>query len=146
MHKGKNYIIAFLLFFLIALTSFTCIYTMLSFGILGNNARNLLYIKKFNDKKGIRLANNKLQTKDFLIERGIPFAKTYGVIHNRKELYDFDFIYLPKKNFVIKPNQGSKGQGVYIVKYLEEPQSKTINTPLIEKKTLIQSKDKFQQR
>lgn len=81
---------------------------MLDFGILGNNARNLLYIKKFNDKKGIRLANNKLQTKDFLVERGIPFAKTYGIISNRKELYEFDFSYLPKKNFVVKPNHGSK--------------------------------------
>lgn len=93
---------------------------MLDFGILGNNARNLLYIKKFNDKKGIRLANNKLQTKDFLVERGIPFAKTYGIITNRKELYEFDFSYLPKKNFVVKPNQWSKWQGVYIVKYIEE--------------------------
>lgn len=93
---------------------------MFNFGILGNNARNLLYIKKFNDKKGIRLANNKLQTKDFLIERGIPFAKTYGIISNRTELYDFDFSFLPKKNFVVKPNQWSKGQGVYIVKYIED--------------------------
>lgn len=83
-------------------------YYMFDFGILGNNARNLLYIKKFNDKKGIRLANNKLQTKDFLIERGIPFAKTYGIITNRTELYEFDFSYLPKKNFVVKPNHGSK--------------------------------------
>ncbi|MFA7298382.1 MAG: tyrosine/phenylalanine carboxypeptidase domain-containing protein [Candidatus Absconditabacterales bacterium] len=99
---------------------------MLDFGILGNNARNLLYIKKFNNKKGIRLANNKLQTKDFLIERGIPFAKTYGVISNRTELYEFDFSYLPKKNFVVKPNHGSKGQGVYIVKYIEEEHSEKI--------------------
>ncbi|MFA6255697.1 MAG: tyrosine/phenylalanine carboxypeptidase domain-containing protein [Candidatus Absconditabacterales bacterium] len=102
---------------------------MLDFGILGNNARNLLYIKKFNDKKGIRLANNKLQTKDFLIERGIPFAKTYGIISHRKELYEFDFAYLPKKNFVVKPNHGSKGQGVYIVKYVEEEHSEEIIDP-----------------
>ncbi len=95
-------------------------HAMLDFGILGNNARNLLYIKKFNDKKGIRLANNKLQTKDFLSERWIPFAKTYGTISSRKELYEFDFSYLPKKNFVVKPNQWSKGQWVYIVKYIEE--------------------------
>lgn len=101
---------------------------MLDFWILGNNARNLLYIKKFNDKKGIRLANNKLQTKDFLVERGIPFAKTYGIISNRKELYEFDFAYLPKKNFVVKPNQWSKGQGVYIVKYIEEPKPEYIVT------------------
>lgn len=104
---------------------------MLDFGILGNNARNLLYIKKFNDKKGIRLANNKLQTKDFLVERGIPFAKTYGIISSRKELYEFDFAYLPKKNFVVKPNHGSKWQGVYIVKYIEEehPEEIVIEKP-----------------
>ena len=99
---------------------------MFDFGILGNNARNLLYIKKFNDKKGIRLANNKLQTKDFLVERWIPFAKTYGIISSRKELYEFDFSYLPKKNFVVKPNQWSKGQWVYIVKYIEEEQPEEI--------------------
>lgn len=98
------------------------------FWILGNNARNLLYIKKFNDKKAIRLANNKLETKNFLSERGIPFAKTYWIISNRNELYDFDFSYVPKKTFVIKPNQGSKGDGILIVKNIskqeEIPQKK----------------------
>lgn len=86
--------------------------------ILGNNARNLLYIRKFNDKKAIRLANNKLETKNFLSERWIPFAKTYAILKNRNELYEFDFSSLPKKNFVIKPNHGSKGNGIYITKYL----------------------------
>ena len=86
--------------------------------ILGNNARNLLYIKKFNDKKAIRLANNKLETKNFLSERWIPFAKTYAILKSRNELYEFDFSSLPKKNFVIKPNHGSKGNGIYITKYL----------------------------
>ncbi len=112
---------------------------MLDFGILGNNARNLLYIKKFNDKKGIRLANDKLQTKDFLVERWIPFAKTYGIISSRKELYEFDFAYLPKKNFVVKPNQWSKGQWVYIVKYIEEEYPVwIIETP--EPKTILQKR------
>jgi glutathione synthase/RimK-type ligase-like ATP-grasp enzyme len=41
------------------------------------NARNLLYIKKFNPKKTVRLADNKMKTKEFLSERGIPVAKTY---------------------------------------------------------------------
>lgn len=89
---------------------------MLDFGILGNNARNLHYIKKFNDKKSIRLADNKLETKRFLSERGIPFAKTYAIIKTRKELFDFDFSQLPKKEFVVKPNQGSQWKGIYVVK------------------------------
>lgn len=113
---------------------------MFDFWILGNNARNLLYIKKFNDKKWIRLANNKLQTKDFLIERGIPFAKTYGIIANRKELYEFDFAYLPKKNFVVKPNHGSKWQWVYIVKYIPEEYPEEI---IIEKKYISKKQKKL---
>ena len=35
-------------------------------GILGINARNLLYIKPYNKKKAILLADDKLKTKHFL--------------------------------------------------------------------------------
>lgn len=97
-----------------------CVVTMLSFWILGNNARNLHYIKKRNPRKAIWLANNKLQTKKFLWERGIPFAETYAVIKNRKQLSAFDFWTIPNKNFVIKPNHGSKGRGIMIVKRLSD--------------------------
>lgn len=93
-------------------------FCMLNFGILGINARNLLYIKKFNPKKGIRLANNKLETKLFLSERWIPVPETYWFIKNRKQLNDFNFSYLPKNNFVVKPNEGSKGRGVLILEIL----------------------------
>jgi glutathione synthase/RimK-type ligase-like ATP-grasp enzyme len=72
------------------------------------NARNLKYIKKFNPKKAIRLADNKLKTKKFLSLRGIPVPETYGVIDSRKALFDFDRNSLPEKEFVVKPNKGSK--------------------------------------
>ena len=35
-------------------------------GVLGINARNLLYIKPYNASKAILFADNKLQTKRFL--------------------------------------------------------------------------------
>ena len=91
---------------------------MLNYGVLWINARNLSYIKKFNWKKEIRLANDKLATKKFLSERWIPFAKTYEVIKDRKQLFDIDFWKLPSENFVIKPNRWSKWKGIYVVKYL----------------------------
>ena len=91
---------------------------MLNHGVLGINARNLSYIKKFNWKKEIRLANDKLATKKFLSERWIPFAKTYEVIKDRKQLFNIDFWKLPSKDFVIKPNRWSKGKWIYVVKYL----------------------------
>lgn len=93
---------------------------MFSFWILWNNARNLNYIKKFNPRKAIRLADNKQKTKNFLWERGIPFAETYALIKSRKELADFDFHTLENKNFVVKPNHGSKGRWISIVSYQGE--------------------------
>lgn len=93
---------------------------MFDFGILWMNARNLNYIKRFNPKKSIRLADNKIKTKIFLSERGIPVPQTYGIIKNRKQLYDFDFSNFPKKDFVVKPNKWSKWQWIFITKFLWE--------------------------
>ena len=92
---------------------------MLDFGILWMNARNLKYIKRFNPKKAIRLADNKLKTKKFLSLRGIPVPETFAIIDSRKTLFDFDRKSLPEKEFVIKPNKGSKWKGIMIVEMKE---------------------------
>lgn len=90
------------------------IYDMV-FGILGINSRNLYYVKKLNPKKAIRLANNKYKTKQFLAQRWIPVPQTYAHITSRKQLLHFDFATLRGSTFVCKPNNGSKGKGVFIV-------------------------------
>jgi len=80
-------------------------------GILGINARNLLYIKPYNPKKAIKLADNKLKTKQFLAARGIPVPRLFGVIKDHDELEKFDFNSL-SSSFVIKPNHGYGGEGI----------------------------------
>ena len=60
-------------------------------GILGINARNLLYIKPYNKKKAIRMADDKIKTKQFLSTRGVPVPKLYGVIKDASDLEKFDF-------------------------------------------------------
>lgn len=80
-------------------------------GVLGINARNLLYIKPYNPKKAIRLADNKIQTKQYLSARGIPVPKLYGVIKTPEDLEKFDFNILPCP-FVLKPNTGFGGEGI----------------------------------
>ena len=84
-------------------------------GILGINARNLLYIRPFNKKKAIQLADNKLESKAFFQAHGIPTAKVYSVIRNKKDLEPFRFRNIPAKSFVIKPNRGFGGQGIKII-------------------------------
>jgi alpha-L-glutamate ligase-like protein len=80
-------------------------------GILGINARNLLYIRPYNKKKAIKLADDKIKTKQFLSVRDIPVPKLYAIIRSNKELEKFDFNTLPT-SFALKPNNGYGGEGI----------------------------------
>lgn len=103
------------------------------------NARNLQYIKKFNPRKSIRLADNKFRTKTFLWERWIPVPATYDVIKSRKELYEYDFGTLPVDEFIVKPNKWSRWRGIYRVKRLDE----SIDTSLLPFKSLWRLEQMF---
>lgn len=83
-------------------------------GILGINARNLLYIKPYNPKIAVNLADDKIKTKQFLQARGIPVPKLLARIKNIPELEKFDWDSLPD-NFVLKPNSGFGGEGIVVI-------------------------------
>ena len=80
-------------------------------GLLGLNARNLQYVRPYNKKKTIKLADDKLKTKKFLSARGVPVPKLYGAIKSKNELEKFDFGSLPN-SFIVKPNHGFGGEGI----------------------------------
>ncbi len=84
-------------------------------GLLGINARNLLYIRAYNPKKAVLLADSKIKTKNYLSARGVPVARLYHVINSKKELGSFDFNALPNA-FVVKPNAGYGGEGIIVIK------------------------------
>lgn len=86
-----------------------------SHGVLGLNARNLLYIKPFNPKKAVAFADDKMKTKAFLSARGIPTARLFARIETRRQLNSFDFRSLPDE-CVLKPNEGFGGEGIIIFK------------------------------
>jgi len=94
-------------------------------GLLGLNARNLLYIKPYNPRKAVAFADDKMRTKAFLSARGIPVAKLYARIESHDQLKSFDFSSLPDE-CVLKPNNGFGGEGIMILKgrrngeYLEQ--------------------------
>ncbi len=77
------------------------------------NARNLLYISRFNSKANKGFADDKMFTKNYLRSRGLGAAKVFGVINNYKELRFFNPNSLPE-NFVIKPNHGYGGEGIIV--------------------------------
>jgi alpha-L-glutamate ligase-like protein len=82
-------------------------------GVLGINARNLHYLK-LNTREAVRLADDKLKTKQFLSVRGVTVPKTLGKILNRKELASFNFSALPQ-TFVLKPVHGYGGEGILVL-------------------------------
>lgn len=84
-------------------------------GVLGLNARNLLYIKPFNPKKAVAFADDKMKTKAFLSARGIPTARLFARIETRRQLSSFDFKSLPDE-CVLKPNEGFGGEGIIILR------------------------------
>ena len=83
-------------------------------GILGMNARNFSYIRPNNFQGAIRLANNKLRSKEVLLKAEVPIPKVYGIIKNRLELEIFKWGDLPK-TFVLKPNRGKGGEGIKVI-------------------------------
>ena len=85
-------------------------------GVLGINARNLLYLRPFNKKAAVNLADDKLRSKQFFARYHIPHAKLIRVIQTKKELSSFYFSDIPNKTFVIKPNRGFGGEGIVIVR------------------------------
>jgi alpha-L-glutamate ligase-like protein len=90
------------------------------------NARNLVFIRPYNPGRAIKIANNKLATKKKLLKAGLPTAKLYGVIRDRKELFAFDWSKLPS-SCVVKPNLGLGGGGI-IVCYGQDKQGRWIST------------------
>ena len=83
-------------------------------GLLGMNSRNLTYIRPSNLKNAIRLADNKLRSKELLFNNEIPVPKVFGVVKNRKDLELFKWAELPK-SFVLKPNHGRGGEGIKVI-------------------------------
>jgi alpha-L-glutamate ligase-like protein/uncharacterized protein (TIGR02421 family) len=105
-------------------------------GLLGINARNLLYIRPYNRKKAIKLADDKIKTKQFLAARDIPVPKLYGIIKNHKELEKFDFQSLPS-SFVLKPNFGFGGEGIIVITSKQENHWMTVSGKKITKEDLV---------
>lgn len=87
-------------------------------GILGINARNLLYIKPLNKQAQIQFADDKIRTKQYLSVRGVKTARLLAKITSENELAKFSWESLPN-DFVLKPNSGYGGEGIWIIKNRE---------------------------
>jgi alpha-L-glutamate ligase-like protein len=77
------------------------------------NARNFLYISRFNKPSAKRSADNKLETKKLLIENDISTGEILHVFSTRKSIKSYSWN-LPEQGFVIKPARGYGGEGILV--------------------------------
>lgn len=84
-------------------------------GILGINARNLDYLFPSNPRRLYRYADCKLETKRIAQAIGVPIPETYGVITFQHEVKQLSNLVGERKSFVVKPAQGSGGDGIVVI-------------------------------
>jgi alpha-L-glutamate ligase-like protein len=83
--------------------------------VLGMNARNFLYIRPYNMPSAKHIADDKLVSKNLLLENNIPTPSLLATFYTRKDVRSFDWD-LPEEGFVIKPARGYGGSGIIAFK------------------------------
>ena len=84
-------------------------------GVLGLNERNADFIMRLNPRRLFPRVDDKALTKELALAAGMAVPDLYGVIVHQAEVKSFAEIVGDKDSFVIKPAQGSGGDGILVV-------------------------------
>jgi len=84
-------------------------------GILGINARNSDYIFPNNPRRLYPLVDDKIETKRLAAQAHIQTPELYGIIENLYDIRRIREIVGDRQTFVIKPSQGSGGDGITVI-------------------------------
>jgi alpha-L-glutamate ligase-like protein len=84
-------------------------------GVLGLNERNADYISRLNPRRFFPRVDNKVLTKELALAAGMAVPELFGLIQNQGEVRSFAQIVADRDSFVIKPAQGSGGDGILVV-------------------------------
>jgi alpha-L-glutamate ligase-like protein len=84
-------------------------------GLLGLNERNADYIMRFNPRRFYPRVDDKALTKKLALEAGMAVPELYGLIEHQGQVRDFPDIVRDRESFVVKPAQGSGGDGIVVI-------------------------------
>ncbi|MBF0357780.1 MAG: alpha-L-glutamate ligase-like protein [Magnetococcales bacterium] len=84
-------------------------------GVLGLNARNGAYILPHNPRRLYPLVDDKLRTKQLAITAGVAVPELYGVAETPYQAREILQMLENHSDFVIKPAQGSGGDGILVI-------------------------------
>lgn len=84
-------------------------------GVLGLNERNANYIMRLNPRGFFPRVDDKVLTKKLAVAAGMAVPEMYGMIVHQAEVKNFAAIVANKTSFVVKPAEGSGGDGILVV-------------------------------
>ena len=84
-------------------------------GVLGVNERNAEFIMRLNPRRLYPRVDDKALTKELALKAGMAVPELYGIIANQGEVKTFSTIVAERDSFVIKPAQGSGGDGILVI-------------------------------
>lgn len=84
-------------------------------GVLGLNERNAEFIMRLNPRRLYPRVDDKALTKQLALEAGMPVPDLYGIIDNQGDIRRFAKIVADHDSFVVKPAQGSGGEGILVI-------------------------------
>lgn len=105
-------------------------------GVLGLNQRNAEYTLWHNPRHLFPLVDDKLTTKTLAEEAGMAVPPLYGVIEIQHQVRELAALLMPYQDFVIKPAQGSCGDGILVVTGRRNKRYRKINGQLITQEDL----------
>lgn len=83
-------------------------------GLLGLNARNARYNLVYNPRRLLPLVDDKLTTKRLANAANIAVPRCYAVIEEEHEIAGVHKLLATYEDFVVKPAQGSGGDGILV--------------------------------
>lgn len=84
-------------------------------GVLGLNERNADFIMRLNPRRLYPRVDDKALTKELALAAGMAVPDLYGVIEHQAEVRTFADIVAELDSFVVKPAQGSGGDGILVI-------------------------------
>jgi len=84
-------------------------------GVLGINARNANYILQYNERRNYPLVDDKALTKQVAFEHNVAVPDLYGMIEIQQQVATLPSLLAPYGDFVIKPANGSQGEGIVVI-------------------------------
>lgn len=104
--------------------------------VLGMNQRNADYIYIHNPRRFYPLVDDKLLTKRLAEKAGIAVPELYGVIEIEHDIPNFEQLVEGHQDFVIKPSQGSGGNGIMIITGKTNSRYQRANGALVDKEAI----------